>query len=88
MQAVGKGPQIDESCLTTWEDNMGVLTLANLDPGQSTPRSKFYDSKVHWFCSHLTSMQVRKVDAKEQFSKRCVPFGLSTPSVAPSACLM
>ena len=59
-------------CLTTfhvtiWEDNMGALTLANLDPGQSTPRSKFYDSKVHWFRSHLnSSMQVRKVDTKEQ----------------------
>ena len=54
VQAIGKGLQIDESCLTTfhvtiWEDNMGALTLANLDPGQSTPRSKFYDSKVHWF---------------------------------------
>ena len=46
---------------------MGALTLANLDPGQSTPRSKFYDSKVHWFRSHLSSsMLVRKVDAKEQ----------------------
>ena len=50
VQAIGKGLRIDESCLTTfhvtiWEDNMGTLTLANLDPGQSTPRSKFYDSK-------------------------------------------
>ena len=72
MQAIGKGLRIDESCLTTfhvtiWEDNMGALTLANLDPGQSTPRSKFYDSKAHWFRSHLnSSMQVLKVDAKEQ----------------------
>ena len=37
VQAIGKGLQIDESCLTTfhtttWEDNMGALTLANLDP--------------------------------------------------------
>ena len=40
VQAIGKGLRIDESCLTTfhvtiWEDNMGALTLANLDPGQS-----------------------------------------------------
>ena len=40
---------------TIWEDNMGCLTLANLEPGQSTPRSKFYDSKVHWFRAHLSS---------------------------------
>ena len=66
VQAVGRGLQIDKSCLTTfhvttWEDNMGALTLANLDPGQSTPRSKFYDSKVHWFRSHLnSSVLVRK----------------------------
>ena len=72
VQAIGRGLRIDESCLTTfhvtiWEDDMGALTLANLDPGQSTPRSKFYDSKAHWFRSHLnSSMQVRKVDAKEQ----------------------
>ena len=36
-----------------WEDNEGAWTLANLDPGQHTPRSKFYDSKVHWFRSYL-----------------------------------
>ena len=82
VQAIGRGLQIDESCLTTfhvtaWEDNMGALTLANLDPGQSTPRSKFCDRKVHWFRSHLnSSMLVRKVDTKEQlgdlFSKPLV----------------
>ena len=72
VQAIGRGLRIDESCLTTfhvtiWEDNMGAHTLANLDPGQSTPRSKFYDSKAHWFRSHLNSnMQARKVDTKEQ----------------------
>ena len=36
-----------------WEDNEGAWTLANLDPGQHAPRSKFCDSKVHWFRSHL-----------------------------------
>ena len=27
---------------TVWEDNVGALTLANLEPGCITPRSKFY----------------------------------------------
>ena len=40
--------------VTCWEDNSACATLANLEPGQSTPRSKFYDSKVHWFRSHLS----------------------------------
>ena len=40
--------------VTCWEDNSACTTLANLEPGQSTPRSKFYDSKVHWFRSHLS----------------------------------
>jgi hypothetical protein len=49
-----KGFGLDEHCLTAfkvtvWEDNDGCLTLANLAPGQQTPRSKFYDCKVHWF---------------------------------------
>ena len=46
------------ACLTTfrttaWEDNAGAWTSANLDPGQTAPRSGFHDSKVHWFRSHL-----------------------------------
>jgi hypothetical protein len=58
--------------VTVWEDNNGCLTLANLDPGQSTPRSKFYDSKVHWFRSHLhdgeSGIKVIKVDTEEQLA--------------------
>ena len=34
---------------TVWEDNMGALTLANLEPGRITPRSKYYAVKMHWF---------------------------------------
>ena len=34
---------------TVWEDNAGALTLANRKPGQSTPRSKHYAIKYHWF---------------------------------------
>ena len=34
---------------TVWEDNVGALTLANLEPGQMIPRSKHYAVKYHWF---------------------------------------
>jgi hypothetical protein len=34
---------------TVWEDNTGALTLANMEPGRVTPRSKFYAIKMHWF---------------------------------------
>lgn len=53
---------------TVWEDNNGALTLANLDPGQNTPRSKFYDIKKHWFRSHLKPkrIEVKKIDTKDQ----------------------
>jgi hypothetical protein len=58
--------------IMVWEDNNGCLTLANLDPGQSTPRSKFYNSKVHWFRSHLhdeeSGIKVMKVDTEEQLA--------------------
>ena len=55
--------------VTVWEDNMGCLTLANLDPGQNTPRSKFYDSKVHWFRSHPDDdLTVEKVDTSDQLA--------------------
>jgi hypothetical protein len=29
-------------CTTVWEDNMGALTLANMEPGRHTPRSKHF----------------------------------------------
>ena len=57
---------------TVWEDNMGALTLANLEPGQQTPRSKFYDVRVHWFRQHLhqkeNRMCVQRVDTSEQLA--------------------
>eukprot|EP00536_Pseudo-nitzschia_multiseries_P005323 jgi/Psemu1/190281/e_gw1.99.21.1 len=35
---------------TLHEDNLGALTLAKLEPGCHTPRSKFYALlKLHWF---------------------------------------
>lgn len=73
IRVVGTSLGMDENCLTTfrttvWEDNIGALTLANLDPGQTTPRSKFYDSKMHWFRSHLKPLKivVERIDTAEQ----------------------
>ena len=43
---------------TVHEDNMGALTLAKLEPGRSTPRSKFYAIKMHWFRSHLKPREI------------------------------
>ena len=83
VKVVAEGCGTCSDCLTTfkttvWEDNMGALTLANLDPGQNTTRSKFYNSKVHWFRSHLKPNQIKvtKIDTKAQradiFTKSCL----------------
>ena len=72
VRTVAEGCGFDPTCLTTfrttiWEDNEGALTLANLDPGQHTPRSKFYDSKVHWFRSFLNNdVTVEKISTLDQ----------------------
>jgi hypothetical protein len=77
IQHVGRGVGVDDHILTSfkttiWEDNNGALTLANLDPGQQTPRSKFYDCKVHWFRSHIKDkanhMTVIKVSTESQLA--------------------
>jgi len=46
---------------TVHEDNMGALRLAQLEPGQHTPRSKFYAIKLHWFRSWLTPREIEIV---------------------------
>lgn len=73
VKTVAVGCGLDPKCMTTfkttvWEDNSGALALANLEPGQHTARSKFYDVKVHWFRSHLkpNDIVVRKIDTAEQ----------------------
>ena len=43
-KGVAKGLGISQDCVTgfkttVWEDNNGALSLANLEPGQHTPRS-------------------------------------------------
>ena len=75
VTTVSKAVGISEEHLSTfkvtcWEDNVGALTLANLVPGQNTPRSKHYDVKVHWFWSHLCKdkLEVLKIDTKDQLA--------------------
>jgi len=53
---------------TVWEDNVGALTLANLESGQMTPRSKHYAVKYHWFRSKLkpNDIIIQKIDTKDQ----------------------
>jgi hypothetical protein len=53
---------------TVWEDNIGALTLANLELGQHTPCSKHYAIKLHWFRSQLkpNKIVVTQISTKEQ----------------------
>eukprot|EP00956_Cyclotella_meneghiniana_P010930 scaffold15299_cov23-Cyclotella_meneghiniana.AAC.1 len=52
------------------EDNVGALTLANLEPQRMTPRSKHYAIKYHWFREHVYDKSNRivivKIDTKNQ----------------------
>jgi len=43
---------------TVFEDNLGALRLASMEPGRNTPRSKFYANKMHWFRSWLKPRSV------------------------------
>ena len=82
-KGVAKGMGISQDCLTdfkttVWEDNNGALSLANLEPGQHTPRSRFYQARVHWFRQHITregegenkmdGIFVKKIDTKLQLA--------------------
>jgi len=53
---------------TVHEDNIGALTLAQLEPGRHTPRSKFYALRLHWFRSWLKPRQIEivHVESKKQ----------------------
>ena len=52
---------------TIWEDNVGALTLANLELPRMTPRSKHIAIKYHWFRSHLNKLfKVVKVGTLDQ----------------------
>ena len=65
-----KIPSKDSSTLhcTIWEDNVGALTLAQLELPRMTPRSKHIAVKYHWFREHVASgrLKVCKIDTLEQ----------------------
>ena len=49
------------------------MTLANMEPGRITPRSKHYGIKVHWFRSKLGqpedgNIQVKKIASANNLS--------------------
>jgi len=73
-KTVAKAVGIPEEHVSTFkvtchEDNDAARTLANLEPGRTTPRSKFYDVKVHWFRSHLNEhLTVQRIDTKDQLA--------------------
>ena len=60
---------------TIWEDNVGALTLANLELPQMTPRSKAIGVRYHWFRQYVSQnngedggIVVKKVDTKDQIA--------------------
>ena len=71
--SVAKAVGVDHEVLTTFrstvhEDNDGCWTLANMEPGRVTPRSKHYAVKTHWFRSHLqpNRIEIRQIDTSVQ----------------------
>jgi hypothetical protein len=67
--SIGLADEVMTSFKTSvWEDNNGALTLANMEPGCMTLRSKHYAVKYHWFWSHLApnSIEVQKIDTNLQ----------------------
>lgn len=71
---VAEGFKLDSLCKSTFkctahEDNASCQTLANLEPGRQTPRSKWYDNRVHWFRSMLNDdIVVTRVESKLQIA--------------------
>jgi hypothetical protein len=55
---------------TVWEDNVGALTLANLEPPRVTPKSKHFAIKYHWFCEELkpAEIEIVKVATDDQLA--------------------
>jgi hypothetical protein len=59
FKAVGIGEDVLSTFRTTvHEDNTGCITLANLEAGRVTPRSKHYAVRTHWFRSHLAPNKI------------------------------
>ena len=60
---------------TIWEDNVGALTLANLELPLLTPRSKSFAVRYHWFRQFVSrdngedgGIVIKKVDTKSQIA--------------------
>ena len=73
VNLVGKATGMQDEVLATFkttvhEDNSGCLTLANMEPGRVTPRSKHYAIRTHWFRSQLipNQIEVKKIDTTIQ----------------------
>jgi hypothetical protein len=58
---------------TVHEDNIGALKLAHLEPGQNTPCSKFYELKLHWFCSWLKPKEIETIHCPTKDQKADFP---------------
>ncbi len=54
---------------TVHEDNQGALSLAQLEPGRTTPRSKFYAIKMHWFRSWLKPNEIELQYIESEYQK-------------------
>ena len=72
--AINRGLHIGTDKLLTFkatihEDNLGALTLANLEPGRHTPRSKFYALRLHWFRSWLKPQQIELIHCPTKLQK-------------------
>jgi hypothetical protein len=72
--AINKGLDFTATRLLTFkatvhEDNMGALRLAQLEPGQHTPRSKFYALKLHWFRSWLKPRAIEIIHCPKKDQK-------------------
>jgi hypothetical protein len=56
-----------------FEDNVGALTLAKLEPARMTPRSKHYCLKYHWFRTRVSDpankITLHKIDSTNQLTK-------------------
>lgn len=65
--------QVSTMDCTVHEDNAAALTIANLEPGRTTARTKYYAIKLHWFRSKLKKFQngvcdivIQKIDTTAQ----------------------
>ena len=60
---------------TIWEDNVGTLTLANLELPLLTPKSKSFAVRYHWFRQFVSrdngadgGILLKKIETKEQIA--------------------